>query len=101
MQSLAVLPFRSLAEGGEDADLQVGIADALISKLSNVKQLTLKPTSAVRKYAGSTVDPQSVGRELDVDAVVDGSIQRNGETNDRQRPTRSRSGWLICLGTEI
>ena len=78
-QSLAVLPFRSQAEGGEDVDLQVGIADALISKLSNVKQLTLKPTSAVRKYAGSTADPQAVGRELDVDAVVDGSIQRNGE----------------------
>ncbi len=79
MRTLAVLPFKSLGGDDEDANLQVGIADALISKLSNVKQLTLKPTSAVRKYAGAGVDVQSAGLELGVDAVVDGSIQRKGE----------------------
>ncbi|HVF31151.1 MAG TPA: winged helix-turn-helix domain-containing protein [Pyrinomonadaceae bacterium] len=80
MRRLAVLPFKSLAgEGEEDENLQVGIADALISKLSNVKQLTLKPTSAVRKYAGSGIGAQAAGLELGVDAVVEGSIQRSGE----------------------
>ena len=78
LRTLAVLPFKPLA-GADDANLQVGIADALISKLSNLKQLTLKPTSAVRKYSGSGVDPQAAGRELGVEAVVDGSIQRDGE----------------------
>ena len=79
MRRLAVLPFKTLEGGSEDTNLQVGIADALISKLSNIKQLTLKPTSAVRKYAGSATDPQSAGLELGVDAVVDGSVQHIGE----------------------
>jgi DNA-binding winged helix-turn-helix (wHTH) protein/TolB-like protein/Tfp pilus assembly protein PilF len=78
-QNLAVLPFRPMVAGTQDENLQIGIADALISKLSNLRQLTLKPTSAVRRYVGPAVDPQSAGRELGVDVVVDGSIQRDGE----------------------
>ena len=78
-QSIAVLPFKPMVPGIEDENLQIGIADALISKLSNLKRLTLKPTSAVRKFVTPSVDAQSAGRELGVDVVVDGSIQREGE----------------------
>jgi TolB-like protein/Tfp pilus assembly protein PilF len=78
-KNIAVLPFKPLTPGRDDENLQIGIADALISKLSNLKQLTLKPTSAVRKFVTSSVDAQSAGRELGVDVVVDGSVQRDGE----------------------
>src|SRR5207237_5610113 len=85
VKSLAILPFKELGAGqaqqGAEADyLGLGMADALITKFSNTRQIVARPTSAVRKYAleGQT-DPAAAGRELGVDAVLTGNIQRAGE----------------------
>ncbi len=80
-KSLAVLPlkilnFASNADTGEDF-LSVGLADALISRLSGIKRLIVRPTSSVLRLNGD--DPFAAGRELDVDFVVDGNIRRVGE----------------------
>ena len=76
--SLAVLPLRPL--GGEPADehLGLGLADALITRLSNVRQVLVRPTSAVRSYVGG-VDPQAAGRSLEVGWVLEGSFRRDRE----------------------
>jgi TolB-like protein len=79
IDSIAVLPFKSLGSGGEDEFLNLGMADALIIKLSNLRQIVVRPTSAVRKYAGAEQDPVAAGRELKVASVLEGSIQRLGE----------------------
>jgi TolB-like protein/Flp pilus assembly protein TadD len=79
IDSIAVLPFNSLGSGGEDEFLNLGMADALITKLSNLRQIVVRPTSAVRKYAGAEQDPVAAGRELKVTSVLEGSIQRLGE----------------------
>lgn len=77
LKSIAILPFRPLAaDGGEDEYLRLGMADALITKLSNLRDVSVRPTSAVRKYVGATVDPAGAGRELNVDSVLEGSLQR-------------------------
>lgn len=55
------------------------MADALITRLSNVRQIMVRPTSAVFNYGGKRIDPVLVGRELGVDTVLDGTIQRLGE----------------------
>jgi TolB-like protein len=55
------------------------MADTLITKLSSIRQIIVRPTSAVRKYAGPMQDPLAAGREQQVDAVLEGSIQRAGE----------------------
>jgi TolB-like protein/DNA-binding winged helix-turn-helix (wHTH) protein/Flp pilus assembly protein TadD len=86
-KSLAVLPLKPLgvtAAGGDDSYLGPGLADALITKLSNLRQIAVRPTSAVRKYAGPQSDLVAVAREQQVDAVLDGSFQRVG---DRVRVT--------------
>ena len=85
-RSLAVLPLKPLggAPAGDDAYLGPGLADALITKLSNVRQIAVRPTSAVLKYAGPQADLAAVAREQQVDAVLDGSFQRAG---DRVRVT--------------
>ncbi|HLA76650.1 MAG TPA: winged helix-turn-helix domain-containing protein [Vicinamibacteria bacterium] len=75
-RSLAVLPFRPLSESEDDAALGLGMADALITRLSSLGQILVRPTGAVAKYAGG--DPQQAGRALRVDAVVDGRLQRVG-----------------------
>jgi DNA-binding winged helix-turn-helix (wHTH) protein/TolB-like protein/Flp pilus assembly protein TadD len=79
VRSLAVLPFRPLAGESGDEFLGLGVADALVVKLGNFEQLSVRPTSSVIKYAGRESDPRAAGRELAVDAVVEGTIQHAGE----------------------
>ncbi|MBI3653915.1 MAG: winged helix-turn-helix domain-containing protein [Acidobacteria bacterium] len=76
--ALAVLPFKYIGAGEEDEYLGLGLTDALITKLCNVRQVIVRPTSAVRKYQ-EAVDPLAAGRELRVGAVLDGSIRRAGQ----------------------
>jgi TolB-like protein/thioredoxin-like negative regulator of GroEL len=76
--SLAVLPFQSLSADPQDEFLGLGLTDALITRLSNVQQLNVRPTSAVRKYAGRQ-DAVAAGRELQVESVLEGSVHRIGE----------------------
>jgi DNA-binding winged helix-turn-helix (wHTH) protein/Flp pilus assembly protein TadD len=76
--ALAVLPFKRLSGVAEDDYLAVGLADALISRLSRLGRLAVRPTSAVLNYGGAGVDPREAGRALQVDAVVDGTLQREG-----------------------
>jgi serine/threonine protein kinase/tetratricopeptide (TPR) repeat protein len=80
-QSIAVLPFRIMGEAAQntgDEYLGIGLTDALITRLSNVQRLIVRPTSSVLRYRGITVDPLLAGRDLGVDYIVDGSLQRSG-----------------------
>jgi DNA-binding winged helix-turn-helix (wHTH) protein/TolB-like protein/Flp pilus assembly protein TadD len=79
VKHIAVLPFKSLNSDGRDEYLGLGMADTLITKLSGLRSLIVRPTSAVRKYAGPTQDPLAAGHEQRVDAVLDASLQRDGE----------------------
>src|SRR5258707_2359962 len=72
IQSLAVLPPKDLAGGADRRYLELGIADSIIGRMSEISGLTVRPTGAVRKYAESSADPLRAGRELKVDAVLDG-----------------------------
>ena len=81
-ESIAVLPFRvltAIAENTGDEYLGVGLTDALITRLSNVKRLIVRPTSSVLRYRGVAVDPLLAGRDLGVDYIVDGSLRRVGD----------------------
>ena len=78
-QTLAVLPFKPLSNGAGDEYLELGMADALITKLSRSGRLIVRPTSAIRKYAGPDADPLAAGRTLQVDSVLEGNIQRVGD----------------------
>lgn len=77
-RTIAVLPFKPLVAGSGDSYLELGMSDALITELSNIRQIRVRPTSAVIGYA-KTTDPAAAGRELGVDAVLDGRIQRIDE----------------------
>src|SRR4029077_9456590 len=55
--SLAVLPFRALPNTTKDDDPGLGITDVLITRLSNVREIVVRPTSAVLKYNGQAQDP--------------------------------------------
>src|SRR5206468_2466850 len=78
-KSIAVLPFKPLLAASRDESLEIGIADTLITKLGNLRQIIVRPVSAVRNYAGLEQDPVAAGREQRVDAVLDGTVQKSGE----------------------
>ncbi len=78
VRSLAVLPFKLLGSPSTDEYLGLGLADALITRLTNLSQIRVRPTSAVRDYTGAR-DIAVAGHELKVDALLDGSVQRLGK----------------------
>lgn len=79
MPSLAILPFRTAGQEDGAEYLGVGLADALITRLGNTRQIVVRPTSAVLAHAGGGRDAQDIGRDLRVDVVLDGTIRRDGE----------------------
>lgn len=83
-KSIAVLPFKSLNSDSANDYLGTGMSDTLIAKLSNIRQISVRPTSTVIKYAGQSQDAQIIGRELGVDSVLEGTVQKAG---DRVRVT--------------
>jgi serine/threonine protein kinase/tetratricopeptide (TPR) repeat protein len=77
-RSIAVLLFKDLAGDPANAHLGLGLADATITELATVKSLIVRPTASILRYRDRPIGPEEAGRELDVDAVVDGSFQRSG-----------------------
>lgn len=80
---IAVLPLKLLAAGPRedtgDEFLGIGLADALITRLSNIRRLTVRPTSSVLRFNSIDSDPFEAGRELGVDFILDGNIRRSGD----------------------
>jgi DNA-binding winged helix-turn-helix (wHTH) protein/TolB-like protein len=80
VRSIAVLPFKPLVADHRDESLEMGIADTLIAKLSNISEVAVRPLGSVRGYGGLEQDPLAAGAQLGVDAVLDGTIQRAGDS---------------------
>lgn len=78
IKSIAVLPFKPLGEGRDEA-LELGMADTLIARLSSIREIDVRPISAVHKYVGLDQDALAAGRNQRVDAVLDGHIQKAGQ----------------------
>ena len=77
---LAVLPLKVLTSGETEKYLGVGIADAVITQLANVRTLSVRPTAAVIKYETGAADPRRAGQELNAEQVLSGTLQKSDET---------------------
>jgi serine/threonine-protein kinase len=75
-RTLAVLPFRPLVPNEADEPLGLGMADALIARLAATGRITVRPTAAIRRFAAPDTDPLAAGRQLRVDAVLDGRYRK-------------------------
>ncbi|HVE58664.1 MAG TPA: protein kinase, partial [Pyrinomonadaceae bacterium] len=81
--SIAILPFKLLNLGqtedtGGDEYLSLGLADALVTRLSGMQRLLVRPTSSVIRF-GENADAFAAGNELGVEFIVEGNIRRVGE----------------------
>lgn len=77
VRSIAVLPFRSVNSKPKDAQQGLGLADVLITRLSNIREISVRPTSAIAGFENQ--DSRQAGVKLGVDAVLEGTIYRSGE----------------------
>lgn len=80
IDSIAVLPFLDEAADKDSEYVNDKITDSLINSLSKLPKLRVVPRSVVANYKGRKMDPRQVGRELNVRAVVTGSVRRHGDT---------------------
>jgi TolB-like protein/tetratricopeptide (TPR) repeat protein len=78
-QSVAVIPFHNATGDGESDYLIDGITERVIRELSLVRSFRVTARTAVFQYKGSRRNPVSIGRSLDADRIVVGTVsQRNG-----------------------
>lgn len=79
-RTIAVLPFLPLVDTEREPVLELGMAETLITRLSGIQQLVVRPISSVRRYGDMNRDTLDAGRRLGVDAVLDGSVHHSGDT---------------------
>ena len=79
LQTLAILPFKPLLPAERNESLELGMAESLISSLGQYSPQAISPLSSVRRFDALDKDAITVGRELGVDTVLDGSLQRSGD----------------------
>lgn len=82
--TIAVLPFKVLntiaadKETGETAFLGIGLADALITRLSNMQRFVVRPTSSILRYGENGADAFRAAAELNVGFILDGTVIKAG-----------------------
>src|SRR5437763_2401178 len=95
-KSLAVLPFKNLANDPAASFYEFALADAVITELARIRSLVVRPSSVMSKYQGQTVDPADVGRELSVDAVLSaGFLAVGGRFRVNAQLLDAKSGEII------
>jgi serine/threonine protein kinase/tetratricopeptide (TPR) repeat protein len=77
-KSIAVVPFQFRVPSPDDQFLSVALADAVANRLGSSPGLVVRPTSTVIKYSKGDTEWSQIARELDVDMVAEGSIQKMG-----------------------
>src|SRR5260221_10851765 len=95
-RAVAVLPFKLLTPNPEDDYLSVALADVVINKLGANGELLVRPTGVVACYAKQAIDPLTVARELNVQVIVEGGIQKFG-----QRLRLHAQVWNVADGSTL
>ncbi len=78
-RSVVVLPFKPKVPSDADKLMGVGLADVVTSRLGQIKQLSVRPASASRRYLESNLDPRQIGAELGVEYVISGDLSRKDD----------------------
>jgi TolB-like protein len=80
IDSLAVLPFANASGDPNSEYLSDGITESIINSLSQLSGLRVMARTTVFRYKGKEIEPQKIGRELNVRAMVTGKVQQHGDS---------------------
>jgi TolB-like protein/Tfp pilus assembly protein PilF len=98
--SIAVLPLVNASNDPNTEYLSDGISEALINSLTELQQLRVIARSTAFRYKGKDVDPQTVGRELNVQTVLMGRVRQLGDTLNIQVDLVDANTGAQLWGTE-
>ena len=99
-QRLAILPFQTIGAAPQDAALGVGLADVLITRLSSLQGLLVRPISAVRRFEHGAPDLVRAARELEADSILEGTLQfAEGAVRATVRLRRASDGGAVWTDT--
>jgi len=79
-QSTAVLPFVNMSSDKENEYFSDGLTETLLHKLAQVPELKVAARTSSFAFKGKQQDIRAIGRELGVATVMEGSVQRSGDT---------------------
>jgi len=79
IRSLAVLPLENLSRDPEQEYFADGMTEALTTELAQISALKVISRTSVMQYKGTKKPLPQIARELDVDAVIEGAVQRSGD----------------------
>src|SRR5467141_8550 len=79
IESIAVLPFANLSNDPKTEYLSDGITESLINSLSQLPNLAVMSRNTVFRYKGQPTDPQKVGHDLHVRAILTGRLIQTGD----------------------
>src|SRR5882762_3835332 len=79
IQSIAVMPFVNESGNADVEYLSDGMTETLISGLSQLPNLNVKARSSVFRYKGKETNPQTIGKELNVQAILNGRVSQRGD----------------------
>ena len=78
IRSLAVLPLQNFSGNPEQDYLSDGMTEALIARLSSIHALRVISRTSAMRFKGTRKSVPTIGKELNVDAVIEGSVLRSG-----------------------
>ena len=79
IRSLAVLPLQNFSGNPEQDYLSDGMTEALIARLSTIHALRVISRTSAMQFKGTRKSVPTIGKELNVDAVIEGSVLRSGD----------------------
>jgi serine/threonine protein kinase/Tfp pilus assembly protein PilF len=79
IESIAVMPFVNESGNADVEYLSDGMTETLITSLSQVPNLNVKARSSVFRYKGKETDPKTIGKELNVQAILNGRVAQHGD----------------------
>jgi eukaryotic-like serine/threonine-protein kinase len=79
IRSIAVLPLAMVSDDPQESYFADGVTDALITELAQIGELRVISRTSVMVYKGAKKPLPQIAKELGVDAVVEGSVQRSGD----------------------
>ena len=76
LKRIAVIPFTNINNNADVNFLSFALADQIINSLAYVKNIIVRPSSAIRPYQNKVIDPSEIAKKLNVDYILSGSYQK-------------------------
>jgi TolB-like protein/Tfp pilus assembly protein PilF len=80
IRSIAVLPLKNLTGDPANDYFSDGLTEGLITSLSKIETLSVQSRSSVFRFKNKEIDPQELGKQLGVAAVLEGGVRKSGDS---------------------